>query len=112
MSKPDNNFYNNTVDHLIRFYAMGNSKTCMTEGNISINQHSDEQYAILRELLTHVQSIDFQEYLRTILVDGGLSDDLKCTAKQLLDKINNLPEQLLTEFYVRGVDMDSGEKVD
>jgi hypothetical protein len=50
--------------------------------------------------------------LTKIVVDGGLSDDLKCTAKQLLDKTNNLSEQLLTEFYVRGVDMDSGEKVD
>lgn len=113
LSKPDNNnFYNNTVDHLIRFYAMGNSKTCMTEGNMSINRHSDEQYAILRELLTQVKSKDFGKYLTTILVDGGLSDELKCTAKQLLDKINNLDEQLLTQFYVRGVDMDSGEKVD
>jgi hypothetical protein len=50
--------------------------------------------------------------LTKIVVDGGLSDDLKCTAKQLLDKINNLSEQLLAKFYVRGVDMDSGEKVD
>jgi len=67
LSKPDKNFYNNAVDHLIRFYAMGNSKTCMTEGNMSINQHSDEQYAILRELLTHVKSKDFGEYLTKYL---------------------------------------------
>lgn len=113
LSESDNNIYKNTVEHLIRFYATGNSKTCMTETNISINQHSVDQYTILRNLVTHVQSNDFGEFLTSICVDDGLPDEVKCTAKQLHDKINNLPPQLLEEFYVRGIDMvDSGEKMD
>jgi hypothetical protein len=81
-------------------------KTSTNSTAIVINQHSDEQYLSLKELMQKFKTTSFDEYLQSIINDTSVSNKTKSMAKDLSSKKNAFNVNLLEKCYREEVDID------
>jgi hypothetical protein len=99
----------NMVTYLLPSVQRG-KKTSTNSTAIEINQHSDEQYDSLKQLMEKFKTSSFGEYLGSIINDTNESNATKSKAKVLRSKIDDFDNGLLEKCYREGEDMEDSDE--